>query len=388
MNPIDAFSRAGTAGCDPADALVDHAVERVRSLQPYQPGKPISALEREYGVLDAVKLASNENPLGASPAALSAMADELEDLWLYPDGGGFAMRAALAERHGVDPACITLGNGSNDVLVLLAETFLEPGREAVYSQYCFAVYPIATHATGATSRVVDALGVDADQPLGHDLDAMLAAIGPDTRMVFVANPNNPTGTWVKEPALRRFVEGVPGDVIVVVDEAYFEYAVERGAPDASAWVKTFPNLVVSRTFSKAYGLAGIRVGYCVSSPQVADLLNRLRQPFNVNSLALAGAEAALADTAFIERSVRENARGLAQLRKGLEPLGLHAPDSACNFLLLDLGRDAAAVNEALLRRGVIVRPVANYGLPRHLRVTVGTAPQNRRFLDALAEVLT
>ncbi len=369
--------------CDPAS----HAVAGVSGLKPYEPGKPISELEREYGVSDVLKLASNENPLGVSPAARAAMAGQLDDLWLYPDGGGFDLRRALAARHGVEPACITLGNGSNDVLVLLAETFLAPGRSAVFSQYAFAVYPIATHATGAEARIVPALSQDARQPLGHDLDAMAAAVDDDTRLVFVANPNNPTGTWVGADALRRFLADVPADVVVVVDEAYFEYAQAMGVPDASAWLGEFPNLVVSRTFSKAYGLAGIRVGYTVSSPAIADLLNRVRQPFNVNSLALAGAEAALGDTAFIDRAVRENAAGMAQLRKGLLALGASAAPSAGNFLLVDLGRDAATVNEALLRLGVIVRPVANYGLPGHLRITVGTAPQNDRLLAALTQVL-
>lgn len=372
-----------TGACDPTD----WAVEAVRGLQPYQPGKPISELEREYGVSDVVKLASNENPLGVSPLAQAAMHDALDDLWLYPDGGGYSLRQALARLHGVDADCITLGNGSNDTLVLLAETFLAPGREAVFSQYCFAVYPIATRATGARARVVPALGHDAEQPLGHDLEAMAAAVGPDTRMVFVANPNNPTGTWAGEAALRRFLDRIPREVVVVVDEAYVEYAQPLGAPDASAWLNAYPNLVVSRTFSKAYGLAGIRVGYAVSSPAIAGLLNRLRQPFNVNSLALAGAEAALGDTAFIERSVHENADGILQLRAGLGELGVSAPHSACNFLLVDLGRDVAPVNEALLRQGVIVRPVANYGLPQHLRITVGTEPQNERLLAALARAL-
>ncbi len=375
--------RQGPPACD----VQDWAVEGVKGLKPYQPGKPISELEREYGVSDVLKLASNENPLGASPLALAAMRDALEDLWLYPDGGGYDLRRALGELHRVDPACITLGNGSNDTLVLLAETFLAPGREAVFSQYAFAVYPIATQATGATARVVPARPFDGEQPLGHDLDAMADAIGPDTRVVFVANPNNPTGTWVGEAELRGFLERVPTDVVVVVDEAYCEYARPLGVPDVSAWLGDYPNLVVSRTFSKAYGLAGIRVGYTVSSPAIAGLLNRVRQPFNVNSLGLLGAEAALGDTAFIERSVRDNASGLDQLREGLGALGLAAPPSACNFVLVDLGRDAAPVNEALLREGVIVRPVANYGLPNHLRITVGTEPQNRRLLGSLERAL-
>lgn len=370
-------------GCDPTA----WAVDGVRGLQPYQPGKPISELEREYGVRNAVKLASNENPLGVSPAALAAMRGELENLWLYPDGGGFALRSRIAEFHGIGADCVTLGNGSNDTLVLLAQTFLAPGREAVFSRYAFAVYPIATQAAGASARVVPALAPDSDQPLGHDLEAMAAAITPDTRVVFIANPNNPTGTWVDEPALRSFLDRVPRDVVVVVDEAYTEYARPLGAPDASAWLSSHENLVVSRTFSKAYGLAGVRVGYMLSSPAIAGLLNRIRQPFNVNQLAMVGAEAALGDVAFIERSVKANASGRRQLAAGLATHGLRVPRSAGNFVLVDLGRDAAPVNEALLRSGVIVRPVANYGLPRHLRITVGTEAQNERLLDALGPAL-
>ncbi|MEE4173037.1 MAG: histidinol-phosphate transaminase [Xanthomonadales bacterium] len=370
-------------GCDPTD----WAVDGVRGLKPYQPGKPISELEREYGVRDAVKLASNENPLGVSPAALAAMRDELEDLWLYPDGGGFSLRSRIAAFHGVSADCVTLGNGSNDTLVLLAQTFLAPGREAVFSQYAFAVYPIATQAAGARARVVPALGPGSDQPLGHDLEALAAAVSEDTRIVFIANPNNPTGTWVEGTALRRFLDRVPRDVIVVVDEAYTEYARPLGAPDASEWLADYDNLVVSRTFSKAYGLAGIRVGYMLSSPAIAGLLNRIRQPFNVNQLAMVGAEAALGDVEFIERSVRENAAGLRQLKSGLRSLGLDVPPSAGNFVLVDLGRDAAPVNEALLRAGVIVRPVANYGLSQHLRITVGTEAQNERLLMALGPAL-
>lgn len=367
--------------------LMDNAVPAVRGLKPYQPGKPISELEREYGVSDVLKLASNENPLGASPLAVQAMAAELNDLWLYPDGGGFALRQTLARHHGVDPACITLGNGSNDVLVLLAESFLGPGREAVFSQYCFAVYPIVTQATGASARVVPALPAGSPDELGHDLDAMLTAIGPDTRVVFVANPNNPTGTWVEADRLERFVAAVPDNVLVVVDEAYFEYAQAAGTGDATAWIGRYPNLLVTRTFSKAYGLAGIRIGYGVSSPAVADLLNRIRQPFNVNSLALAGARAAIGDRAFLERSVLDNAAGMSQLSEGLAKLGMDVTPSACNFLLVNLGRDAGPVNEALMRSGVIVRPVGNYGLMQHLRITIGTAVQNERLLAALKAVL-
>lgn len=364
--------------------MVQLAVPGVRSLQPYQPGKPISELEREHGVSDIIKLASNENPLGASPAALRAIKAGLGELALYPDGGGFALKQVLAEKHGVPPDWITLGNGSNDVLVLLAEAFLVPGREAVYSEYCFAVYPIAVQATGATPRVAPALNAESDQPLGHDLDAMRARINKDTRMVFIANPNNPTGTWLEQGALRAFLAAVPEHVIVVVDEAYHEYAIELGVPDASEWLGDFPNLVVTRTFSKAFGLAGVRVGYGLSSPQIADILNRIRQPFNVNSLALVGAAAAVGDTDFIRHAVELNRAGVAQLREGLEALGVSTGPAAANFVLVDMGQPAGPVYEYLLGQGIIVRPIGNYGLPDHLRMTVGTAAQNRHLLSCLA----
>jgi histidinol-phosphate aminotransferase len=358
------------------------AVPGVRSLKPYLPGKPISELEREYGVSNIIKLASNENPLGSSPAALKAMQDELPDLALYPDGGGFELKKSLSGFHGIDMDRITLGNGSNDVLVLIAEAFLAPGLEAVYSQYSFAVYPIAVQAAGATARVATARPPGDAQALGHDLDAMKSLVGDTTRLVFVANPNNPTGTWLEPGELHRFLSAMPSHVLTVVDEAYFEYSRSQGLPDASQWLDEFPGLIVSRTFSKAYGLAGIRVGYCLSSPEIADMLNRIRQPFNVNSLAMSGAVAALGDRDFIDQSVQSNAEGLVRLRVGLVELGIECCPSAANFLLADFGKPVGGLNEALLRQGVIVRPVGNYGLENHLRITVGTAEQNEKLLQA------
>jgi len=372
-----------TQGCD----FVQLAAPGVRDLHPYLPGKPISELEREYGVSDIIKLASNENPLGASPAALRAMQSEFEELALYPDGGGFSLKQVLAEHHGVPADWITLGNGSNDVLVLLAEAFLVPGLEAVYSEYCFAVYPIAVQAAGATARVAPAFGRETAMPLGHDLEAMGERVSPKTRIVFIANPNNPTGTWLEEGDLRAFLETVPNDVLVVVDEAYHEYAIAKGVPEASGWLDHFPNLVVTRTFSKAFGLAGIRVGYSLSSPQVADVLNRIRQPFNVNSLALAGAAAAVGDHGFIEQTVRVNRAGVERLTGGLGDLGLEVSPSAANFVLADLGQPSGPIYEFLLQRGIIVRPVSNYGLPNHMRMTVGTPEQNEKLLSGLGEFL-
>ncbi len=369
-----------------AQNFIDLAAPPVHGLQPYVPGKPISELEREYGVSDIVKLASNENPLGAGARARAALQAELRDIGFYPDGGGFALKARLARYHGLAMECITLGNGSNDILVLLAEAFLTPQTEAVYSQYCFAVYPIAVQAVGAKACVAPALPNGHAMPLGHDLDAMLGLVSERTRLVFVANPNNPTGTWIDTAGLRRFIQALPSTTLVVLDEAYFDYSRAVDCPDASRWVQEFPNLVVVRTFSKVHGLAGLRVGYGLSNPQVADLLNRLRQPFNVNSLALAAATAALDDEEHLRKTVELNHQGLQQLRAGLRKLGLTVLPSAANFVLVDLGRPAGPVHEGLLRRGVIARPVGNYGLANHLRVSTGTAEQNQRFLAALAAV--
>ena len=328
----------------------DLAVPGVRELQPYTPGKPISELEREYGVSNSIKLASNENPLGVSPKALEAIQGEIDDLWLYPDAGGFRLKQVLAEKHGVDPSCITLGNGSNDVLVFLAQVFLQPGLEAVYSRYCFAVYPIATQMVGATARIAPAHGPDHAMPLGHDLRALYERVGPDTRLVFVANPNNPTGTWLDGERLKDFVGWLPPHVIAVVDEAYVEYNTDDEADTAAAWLAEFPNLVVTRTFSKAYGLAGLRVGYSLSDPGIADLLNRVRPAFNVNSLALAAAEAAVGDSDFIRRSREMNTRGLADLRAAFEAMGLTVIPSAANFLLVGFDRPGAEhwLDEAFL----------------------------------------
>jgi histidinol-phosphate aminotransferase len=360
----------------------------VEKLQPYVPGKPISELEREYGITSSIKLASNENPLGPSPAALAAISAAAKELGLYPDGNGFELKRALARKHDCSMDAITLGNGSNDVLVIIAETFLDQRSEAVYSQYGFAVYPIAVQACGAIARVAPALPESSTMPLGHDLDAMAALVNANTKVVFIANPNNPTGSWLPAAALRDFVAGVPDSTLVVIDEAYIEYVAEPDHPDASQWLREFPNLVVTRTFSKAYGLAGLRVGYALSSPAVAGLLNRVRQPFNVNSMALAAACGALQDVEHLQRSVQLNRAGLQQLREGLQALGLRAYASRGNFVLFDCGRPVLPVYQALLRQGVIVRPVGNYGLPNHLRVTTGTSEQNQRMLQALRGALS
>jgi histidinol-phosphate aminotransferase len=362
--------------------------DAVRKIAPYVPGKPVDELAREYGIRDIVKLASNENPLGPGPLAVAAIQKAACEIGLYPDGNGFALKQALAARHSCEPDCITLGNGSNDVLTLLAEAYLTPDTEAVYSQYSFAVYPLAVQATGATARVAPALPDTAGMPLGHDLDALAKLVNARTRLIFVANPNNPTGTWVDRGPLRNFINALPASTLAIVDEAYIEYVSDPLFPNASEWLAEFPGLVVTRTFSKAYGLAGARVGYALSHPKVADMLNRVRQPFNVSSLALAAAVAALQDEDHLAKSVALNAAGLKQLSTGFGRLGLRSYPSAGNFLLIDCGRPAAPLYEALLRVGIIVRPVANYGLPNHLRITVGTAEQNQRLLDALRRVVT
>jgi histidinol-phosphate aminotransferase len=363
------------------------ATPGIQALQPYLPGKPVAELEREYGISNAVKLASNENPLGPSPAAIAAARGVLEDLSRYPEGSGWLLAGRLAGLHRLDRAWVTLGNGSNDVLDIIARVFLTPAHEAVFSQYAFAVYPIAVQAAGAKARIAPAHDGSRGPAYGHDLDAMYSLVGPDTRLVFIANPNNPTGTWLESDELEAFISNLPAHVMVVVDEAYFEYVDKPSYPDASAWLERFPNLIVTRTFSKAYGLAGLRVGYALSHPYVADLLNRVRHPFNVNMVAQAAALAALDDIEHLQHSVRCNREGMEQLVAGFRKLGLSYIESAGNFVAVETGRGPERY-EALLQLGIIVRPVANYGMPDHLRVTVGRADENARLLAALEQVLT
>ena len=355
----------------------------VQQLSPYVPGKPVDELARELNLDPAtiVKLASNENPLGPSPRSLAAIREELAELTRYPDGNGYNLKACLAQRCRVQPDQVTLGNGSNDILELVARAYLAPGLNAVFSEHAFAVYPIVTQAVNAGARVIPA------KDWGHDLPAMLAAIDDKTRVVFIANPNNPTGTWFGPQALKDFLTAVPGHVLVVLDEAYIEYAEGGELPDGLDYLADHPNLLVSRTFSKAYGLAALRVGYGLSSVVIADVLNRVRQPFNVNSLALAGACAALEDTEYLARSREINAAGMQQLEDGFRALGLSWIPSKGNFIAVDVGREAGPVYQGLLHEGVIVRPVAGYGMPNHLRVTIGLAAENGRFLEALGKVL-
>jgi histidinol-phosphate aminotransferase len=362
--------------------ICDLAPGYIREIAPYQPGKPISELARELGLEEAgiIKLASNENPLGVSPLAQEAIRAVLPELARYPDGNGFELKQALARRHGVEEACIVLGNGSNDVLELAARVFLGAGREAIYSQHAFAVYPLAVQATGARGIEVPA------REFGHDLDAMRRAVTPDTRLVFIANPNNPTGTLVSPSALEAFIEALPPHVVVVLDEAYNEYLEDRAKADSVGWLRRYPNLIVTRTFSKVYGLAGLRVGYALAAAGVADLMNRVRQPFNVNSVALAAATAALEDHEFVRRSFELNQAGMKQITAGLKRLEIDFIPSFGNFLSLRVG-DGAAVFQRLLKMGVIVRPIASYGMPAYLRVTIGLETENARFLAALEQVL-
>ena len=353
----------------------------VRAIAPYQGGKPIEELARELGLKpeSIVKLASNENPLGMPASAKAAIARATE-LGRYPDGNGFELKKALSARSGVPPEWLTLGNGSNDILELAAATMLAPGTSAVYAQHSFAVYALATQARGARAIVVPA------RDYGHDLDAMAAAIAPDTRVVFVANPNNPTGTFIAHERVAAFIAKVPSDVLVVLDEAYNEYLPPELRFETTAWVKKHANLLIARTFSKIFGLAGLRIGYGIAQAELTDMLNRVRQPFNVNVLAQVAALAALADTAFQQQSYEINRRGMQQLVDGFQALGLQTVPSYGNFVLVKVGA-AGKVYQALLERGVIVRPVANYGLPEFLRVTIGLPEENARLLEALPAAL-
>lgn len=358
--------------------LSDLSPSYIRSIAAYQPGKPISDVARELGLneADIVKLASNENPLGTGKKALAAIQAALQDLAFYPDGGGFRLKAAIAKKFGVKTGQIILGNGSNDILELAARTFMHEGDSAIYSQFAFAVYPLVTQAVGAAGIEVKA------QNFGNDLEAMLAAIRLGSKIIFVANPNNPTGTFVSATVLHAFLTRVPKNVLVILDEAYGEYLAAEDAYDSVPWLAAFPNLIISHTLSKAYGLAGLRIGFGLAAPELIDLMNRVRQPFNVNHLAMVGAIAALGDDEFITESRRVNAEGLALLAREFATRGLDAIPSYGNFITFKIGR-TGEVYQSLLRQGVIVRPVAGYGMPDYLRVSIGTASQNERFLCAL-----
>jgi histidinol-phosphate aminotransferase len=361
--------------------------EYVRAIAPYQSGKPIAEVAREFGLDEAVivKLASNENPLGMPDSAKRAMLAAVADIGRYPDANGFDLKAAISAKYDVPQQWITLGNGSNDILELAAHALVQPGQSTVFSEYSFVVYPLATQAVGARAIVVAA------KDFGHDLSAMARAIAPDTRLVFIANPNNPTGTFVPAAEIEAFLDIVPPHVVVVLDEAYNEYLAPELQYESTAWVRKYPNLLVSRTLSKAYGLAGLRVGFGIAQPLLTDLLNRIRQPFNVNSLAQAAAIAALNDRDFLQRSAELNRAGYLQLTHAFEALGLEYVPSFGNFVLVKVGADDAAgarVNLALLKQGVIVRPVGNYGLPQWLRISIGLPEENATCIGALKKALS
>ncbi len=368
-------------------SVIDSALLQIRQLQPYSPGKPIEELERELGISNAVKLASNENPLGCSPLARSVLQQASEHIELYPDANAYYLKQRLGQKLAIDENQITIGNGSNDVLDLIARSFLDASTEAVFSRYAFMVYGMVTQACGATAKIADALDRDSDSPYGHDLEAMAKLITNKTRVVFIANPNNPTGTWLSSDALRAFAEAVPEHIAIVVDEAYFEYVELEQYPDTLQWLDRFPNLIVTRTFSKIYGLAGLRIGYALSSPELCDLFNRVRQPFNGNSLGLSAARAALDDDAFVDRSRRGNAAGLQSMQRWFEQQGIAYIPSAGNFLTVRFGDSSERIYQDLLQRGIIVRPVANYGIPEFLRISVGTEDQLQQLYQALGAVL-
>ncbi len=353
----------------------------IRAIAPYQPGKPISELERELGISGIVKLASNENPLGCSPLATAAMHEAIKTIALYPDGNGFELKDALSKRYGVEHERMVLGNGSNDMLELAARAFLAPGDKAVYSDHAFAVYPLATQAVGATGISVPAI------KFGHDLDTMRkTAVEQQAKLMFIANPNNPTGTFLTAADLLDFLRALPPQILVVLDEAYNEYLPVECRYDSVIWLKDFPNLIISRTFSKAYGLAGLRVGYAFANAQVADMMNRVRQPFNVNSVAQAAAVAALQDEGFVRQTHALNQRGMEQITQGLSKLGLEFIPSYGNFISIKIG-NGLKMYRRLLELGVIVRPIASYDMPDYLRVSIGLESENEKFLSALKQVL-
>jgi len=351
---------------------------KISSLTPYQPGKPVEELERELGITSSIKLASNENPLGPSPQALLAAQQALPHMHIYPDGACFELKQALSHFLSVKPEQLTIGNGSENVLELIVKAYLDPASNAVLSQYAFLTIQILVQSYG-NIKMVPA------REWGHDIDKMIAAIDDQTRLLFLVNPNNPTGTYTNENDFKRLMQSVPSHVLVIVDEAYSEYIAKTDYPDALKYLSEYPNLVITRTFSKIYGLAALRLGYAVSSPDIADILNRARLPFNVNTLASRAACAALMDHAHVKKSVQLNHQGMRQLEEGLQKMQLNYIPSIGNFITIDV-ENGAAVYQKLLHEGVIVRPLTAYSMPKHIRVTIGTAEQNERFLAALQKV--
>ena len=358
----------------------DIANEGVKSLSPYQAGKPIDELERELGICNIIKLASNENPFGFPESAKQAVLEQLNDLTRYPDANGFALKATISQKFDVRPEQITLGNGSNDLLELVARTFVAEHDEIIYSQYAFIVYPLVTKAINAKAREIPA------KNWGHDLDGFLAAINEKTKLIYIANPNNPTGNFLSEAEVEAFLAKVPARIPVVLDEAYTEFTAAEERLDSFGLQAKYPNLIVSRSLSKAYGLAGLRIGYAVSHPEIADLLNRVRQPFNCNSLALASAVAVMNDDAFVAQAAENNRREMQRYEAFCRANDFEYIPSKGNFITIDFKRPAAPIYEALLREGVIVRPIAAYGMPNHLRISIGLPEENDRLFAALLKV--
>ncbi|GAB3332797.1 histidinol-phosphate transaminase [Marilutibacter aestuarii] len=385
---IDDAPASGDAGPARDEAwFASRATPGIRGLKAYDPGHDLVAFRRRFGELALVELGSNENPYGPSADARAAILDQLHALHRYPDPLGGDLKRALAAVHGVPIERLMLGNGSHELLMQLAQAFAGPGQDVVFPRHGFAVFALATQAAGATTRIAEPLPRDAAMPLGHDLEAVLAAITPATRLVYLANPNNPTGTWFGRQALAGFLARVPGEVIVVVDEAYAEMADAPDYGSALERLDAHPNLVVTRTFSKAYGLAGLRVGYLLAAPGLVAVMERLRESFNVNGLALAACEAALGDTAHLRWACERNAEQRASLAAALQARGLEVFPSQTNFILVGFGRDAGPIEAALAERGVVLRPMGGYGLPDCLRISVGNPDENRRLLAALDEVM-
>jgi len=361
----------------------------VKELHPYEPGMPVEELQRRLGVSNAIKLASNENPLGPSPKVKAALAAASEgNLALYPDDGGFRLKAKLAALHGVGPESITLCNGSNTLLDLVARVFLGPGRAAMYSKYAFAVYPLVTLAQSAEAIVAPALAADSNMPYGDDLDAMQRLLRPDVAVIFIATPNNPTGTWIEAGAFERFMAQVPSHTVVVLDEAYHHFQDPAQRIDSDGLMRRYPNLMITRTFSKVHGIAALRIGYGVAHPALTDLLHRVRQPFNNGSLALLAAELALEDSEHVARCVQLNTQERTRVAKALNDMGLRVLPTQANFVTVDFGRPSAPIHQALLEQGVIVRPMGSYLLPNFLRISIGTEEENDRFLASLKKALS
>jgi histidinol-phosphate aminotransferase len=360
--------------------VIDQVPDYIRSLIPYAPGKPIEEVEREIGIANSVKLASNENPLGPSPLALDAMRQKLMQLHLYPDGDCFYLKAALTAKLNVAPEQLIFGNGSNEIIELAIRTFMRAGDEAVMARQAFVVYKLVVQAVGGISQEVPL------RTFTHDLEAMIAAIGPKTRIVFLANPNNPTGTIYRKAQWKAFLKQVPDEILIIVDEAYFEYVEAADYPDSLDYHQQGKTLLSLRTFSKLYGLAGLRIGYGVADQEIISLMHRVRQPFNVNAPAQWAALAALNDGEHVRRSLDNNRQGLDYLTAEFARLGIEYVPSHANFILLRVGKGEDVFNR-LLAQGIIVRPMAGYQLPEHLRVTIGTMDENRKFIDAFKKAL-